>query len=314
MSEHTKPENMTEFEKVDCIYATRKEIDRLKSENAKLHDIAGAYSLQIAYKQEQCDQLAHENIELEQECDQLKAELEQTRVQLAGCGVAAMCNTRKSMTEQLCKPGDYGYSASYQDVLNSVNREIEMREERDRLKGELEEAQQSKLKIGVELDKWRNRAVANRANCQDLEHQLAEVKGELETTQLHLMEEETTRKIWEQDCKKAESQLAEARAEIDKTYGEHCGRDFMHLPLNEAVGAVLSEARAEVERSNAGWDRANTKLIGEAMKHSNELAEARQEVAREIMRIGDKLLKQGYTATVISKYMYEIQTKFKLEG
>jgi hypothetical protein len=42
----------------------------------------------------------------------------------------------------------------------------------------------------------------------DLQCQLAEVKHELKTTQLYLMEEETTRKIWEQDCKKAESQLA----------------------------------------------------------------------------------------------------------
>lgn len=54
------------------------EIDRLKAENAKLHDIAGAYSLQIAHKQEQCDQLAHENIELEQELAEL-------------CQVAACC-------------------------------------------------------------------------------------------------------------------------------------------------------------------------------------------------------------------------------
>lgn len=48
----------------------------------------------------------------------------------------------------------------------------------------------------------------------ELEQQLSEARAEVETTQLHLMEEETTRKIWEQDCKKAESQLAEARAEI----------------------------------------------------------------------------------------------------
>lgn len=46
--------------------------------------------------------------------------------------------------------------------------------------------------------------------------QLAEVKHELETTQLHLMEEETTRKIWEQDCKKAESQLAVATVALEK--------------------------------------------------------------------------------------------------
>ena len=50
----------------------------------------------------------------------------------------------------------------------------------------------------------------------NLERQLAEIKHEPETTQLHLMEEETTRKIWEKGCKKADSQLAEARAEVER--------------------------------------------------------------------------------------------------
>lgn len=66
---------------------------------------------------------------LNSEIDRLKSELEQTRVQLAGCGVAAMCNTRESMQEQLVEKGAYGYSASYQDVVDAVNREISLREQ-----------------------------------------------------------------------------------------------------------------------------------------------------------------------------------------
>ena len=57
-------------------------------------------------------------------------ELEQLRVQLAGCGVAAMSNTRESLERaRQVKPGDYGYSVSYADCLKTVEREIELREQ-----------------------------------------------------------------------------------------------------------------------------------------------------------------------------------------
>lgn len=55
------------------------------------------------------------------------AEIEQLRVQLAGCGVAAMCNTLKSREQQKCVEGDYGWSQSYQDVVTAVGREINLR-------------------------------------------------------------------------------------------------------------------------------------------------------------------------------------------
>jgi len=44
---------------------------------------------------------------------ELEADLEQTRVQLAGCSTAALGNGK----DDLAEIGDYGWSASYGDVL-----------------------------------------------------------------------------------------------------------------------------------------------------------------------------------------------------
>ena len=59
---------------------------------------------------------------------ELKEEVEHLRVQLAGCGVAAMCNTLESMEQQCVDRDAYGWSASYGDVLEAVKREIRYRE------------------------------------------------------------------------------------------------------------------------------------------------------------------------------------------
>ena len=68
---------------------------------------------------------------LESVLSQLKerdAELEQTRVQLAGCGVAAMQNTEGSKAHRI-ERGAYGWSESYGDVCRMVDSEIELRAE-----------------------------------------------------------------------------------------------------------------------------------------------------------------------------------------
>jgi len=61
------------------------------------------------------------------------SEVEQLRVQLAGCGVIAMSNTRKALAQQMPVRGAYGYSASLQDVYEGVLREIEHRESSEAL-------------------------------------------------------------------------------------------------------------------------------------------------------------------------------------
>ena len=64
--------------------------------------------------------------------DKLLEQTKRLKCQLAGCGVAAMQNTRDSMTQRAA-PGDYGYSASYEKVCLAVDREIALREQRDEL-------------------------------------------------------------------------------------------------------------------------------------------------------------------------------------
>lgn len=87
------------------------------------------------------------------------AEVEQLRVQLAGCGVAAMQNTESSKSQRAVK-GDYGYSESYADVCRAVDREIEHREritelesERDMWKATAEavvDVEKSQMRLRIE--------------------------------------------------------------------------------------------------------------------------------------------------------------------
>jgi hypothetical protein len=63
--------------------------------------------------------------------DRAEAENERLRVQLAGCGVAAMGNTRESLERNRLSPDTYGYSASYGDCLRAAEREIAEREAKE---------------------------------------------------------------------------------------------------------------------------------------------------------------------------------------
>jgi hypothetical protein len=65
--------------------------------------------------------------ELESKNKLLSGEIEQLRVQLAGCGVAAMNNTSDSIKLRVPE-GSYGWSYSYKDVCDAVDREIALRD------------------------------------------------------------------------------------------------------------------------------------------------------------------------------------------
>ena len=69
-------------------------------------------------------------ISLIQDYQKLKEEIERLRVQLAGCGVAALgYATGKNAIEK----GSYGYSASFQDVVDLWDKHQKLRERVEKL-------------------------------------------------------------------------------------------------------------------------------------------------------------------------------------
>jgi len=68
------------------------------------------------------------------EVERLKAENEKLQVQLAGCSVAALGGTNN-----IAKQGDFGWSASYQDVVNLYARKDKLCEALEKARTYLEE-------------------------------------------------------------------------------------------------------------------------------------------------------------------------------
>lgn len=59
--------------------------------------------------------------------DSAEQEIERLQLQLAACGVAAMCNTQASKEEQHIERDNPYWSASYGDVCRAVDREMGLR-------------------------------------------------------------------------------------------------------------------------------------------------------------------------------------------
>jgi len=86
--------------------------------------------------------IEEELINMQARVDELERELENERIRLAACGVAALQNTEESIKERITKESPY-WSASYSDVCNTVDREMKLER---RLEAN-EEAQAQKLRI-----------------------------------------------------------------------------------------------------------------------------------------------------------------------
>lgn len=162
--------------------------------------------------------------QLRLEVDRLKAELEQTRVQLAGCGVAALCNTRESMEMHIVGHDAYGYSASYQSVLDVVGREINLREMNEALERQLAEAKK-------EAQNYKNVLIGQ--GFENLDSLAYETR---DTTQIGVIAKQRTEQII--------AQLAEARAEVEK---------LKRMTPTDAIAMRTSSVK---QAHREGWEQA----------------------------------------------------------
>ena len=119
--------------------------------------------------------------------EEMAQEIEQLRMQLAACGVAAMQNTRNSIAERIDRTNLY-WSASYGDICAAVDREVSYREEIERLKAdchtmELESAEAYALVLSHEsvIDRLKAELVQaaqkERERCLDILKEITEEWG-----------------------------------------------------------------------------------------------------------------------------------------
>lgn len=85
----------------------------------------------------------------------LISENERLRMQLVACGVVASSNTRETAERQRDMHPDY-MSASCQEVIHAVDREMDLREERDKLKSENDVLRDDIEQSQYDANAWRN--------------------------------------------------------------------------------------------------------------------------------------------------------------
>ena len=82
------------------------------------------------------------------EIEQLRAVLERERMRLVACGVAAMQNTRESAKQRIPRDNEY-WSASYDDVCRTVDKQMDEREHAERAEADLAAAR-------ADAERWFN--------------------------------------------------------------------------------------------------------------------------------------------------------------
>lgn len=101
------------------------------------------------------------------ERDALREECEKLRMQLAGCGVAAMTNTASTAAARITKDNPY-WSASYGDVCAAVDREMALREENEKLREFLRQRDKTAADDEAEIARLREQLVKAREGLKKI--------------------------------------------------------------------------------------------------------------------------------------------------
>lgn len=107
---------------------------------SEIQDDMHKLTYELKRQEKKYAQLLKKFRDLRKEANQLKAAEEKMRMQLVACGVIAMSNTRETAAKQRDIHPDYK-SSSCQNVMDAVDREMALREERDILKEKLAASQ-----------------------------------------------------------------------------------------------------------------------------------------------------------------------------
>jgi hypothetical protein len=109
--------------------------------------------------------------ELQAEAGYLKADLETERMRLAACGVAAMANTPASVAERITADSPY-YSASYGDVCSTVDREMALRADVEKLRQQVADERANGEGFARILEEARAELAAERQAREALQEQI----------------------------------------------------------------------------------------------------------------------------------------------
>ena len=141
---------------------------------------------------------------------------EQLQVQLAGCGVAALQNTRTSIAEQRIGRDAWGNSASYEEVCNAVDREIEWRERAERAEADLAAAR-AERDAAFKMSRCECSADECCANLVKLHDDLAAARALLKDARPHILPSwNATISVVEPIIRRIDAALAGQRREGEK--------------------------------------------------------------------------------------------------
>lgn len=253
-------------ERNEAVFAADKELAKLRADVEALRADNLLVRLENSKFMDRIDELAGRAQQAESEAETLRAEVEKLRVQLAGCGVIAMSNTRESLRQQTKDISPKYMCASIDDCIKAAEREIALRAERDVLLVRLNES--------VRKSEWDDVIESREKALIECE----EFKAERDEYRNDLLESERWRDKLREDLDKVTAQRDEQRK---WRMGAEDDRDQIRKALADTSG-LLADAQCQLGRVHEMHGKAVLDLISAQSRIialQDELAVVRNECA-----------------------------------